>query len=361
MMDSYEHAVSEPRSGGDPQVAADALWRCVDDVIERSPSSVDLRAHRLHLLAAQRFRALGQPIPEEFAVEERLAAAVTLAAEITLERARACYDGTLVLMKGLEVARRYPSPTLRPFRDLDLLVDRPEQAQRALTAAGFVSVGMDDRAYEDKHHLRPLRLPGLPVLVELHRRPVWISWGPPPSTAELLSDAVDSATGIPGVLALSPAHHALVLAAHSWEGTPLRRILDLIDITVVAREADPTELWDGARRWRMDGVWRTMTAAADAVLFGAPALPWHVRLWAGSPERARDRSMVRDHAARLLSPFSVLPPGEAFGVAADAVGRTVGPVAGEPWRVKAARMRRALRNAFERVSVHNESLRRDRL
>ena len=278
-----------------------------------------------------------------------------------MERARAAYDGTLVLMKGLEVARRYPSPTLRPFRDVDLLVDRPHQAQRALLAAGFETVGTDDRAYEDQHHLRPLRLPGLPVLLELHRRPVWISWAPPPSTAELLSESVDSATGISGVLALSPAHHALVLAAHSWEGTPLRRILDLVDVTLVGQEADPVELWDAAQRWRMDGVWRTMSAAADAVFFGAPDLPWHVRLWAGRAEAARDRSMVRDHVARLLSPFSVLPPKEALGVAAAALGRAVGPVEGEAWGVKAARMRRALRHAFERVSVHNETLRRDGL
>ena len=360
-MDSYEDAVSEPRSGSDPRLADDALWRSVDGVIERSPTFVDLRAHRLHLLAAQRFRALGQPVPEDFAADERLAAAVTLAAEITLERARAAYDGTLVLMKGLEVAGRYPSPTLRPFRDLDVIVDRPEQAQRALIEAGFMAVGMDDHAYEDKHHLRPLRLPGLPVLLELHRRPVWISWSSPPSTAELLSDAVDSVTGIPGVLALSPAHHALVLAAHSWEGTPLRRILDLIDVTVVAREADPSELWDAARRWRMDGVWRTMRAAADAVVFGAPALPWHVRLWAGRVQAARDRSMVRDHAARLLSPFSVLPPNQALGVVGEALVRTVSPAEGETWGIKAARTRRALRHAFERVSVHNETLRRDRL
>ena len=330
-------------------------------VIERSPSLIDLRAHRLHLLAAQRFRALGQPVPEEFAADERLAAAVTLAAEITLERARAAYDGTLVLMKGLEVAGRYPSPTLRPFRDLDVIVDRPEQAQKALKAAGFVAVGMDDHAYEDQHHLRPLRLPELPVLLEVHRRPVWISWSSPPSTAELLSGAVGSVTGIPGVLALSPAHHALVLAAHSWEGTPLRRILDLVDVTVVAREADPSELWDAARRWRMDGVWRTMSAAADAVLFGAPALPWHVRLWAGQAQVARDRSMVRDHAARLLSTFSVLPPSEALGVAGEALVRTFSPAEGETWRIKAARTRRALRHAFERVSVHNETLTRDRL
>jgi hypothetical protein len=360
-MDSYEDSVTEPGCGPDDVVAEDALWRAVDEVVERSPSWVDLRAHRLHLLAARRLRVLGRPIPEEFVADERLAAAVTLAAEITLERARDAYDGTLVLMKGLEVACRYPSPTLRPFRDVDLIVDRPAEAQRALIAAGFAPVGLDDRAYDDEHHLRPLALPGFPVLLELHRRPVWISWAPPPSTAELLSDAVDSATGITGVLALSPAHHALVLAAHSWEGTPLRRILDLVDVTLVAQEADPLELWDAARRWRMDGVWRATSAAADAVLFGAPELPWHVRLWAGRAEGARDRSMVRDHVARLLSPFSVLPLKEALGVAARALGREVGPARGETWSVKAARTRRALRHAFDRVSVHNETLRRDRL
>jgi hypothetical protein len=177
----------------------------------------------------------------------------------------------------------------------------------------------------------------------------------------LLSDAVESATGIPGLLALSPAHHALVLAAHSWDGTPLRRILDLVDVSVVAQEADPVELWDAARRWRVDGVWRTMSAAADAVLYGAPGLPWHVRLWAGRAEAARDRSMGRDHVARLLSPFSVLPPKEALGVAAAAFARGVRRAEGETWRVKSARIRRAFRHAFERVSVHNDSLRRDRL
>jgi hypothetical protein len=334
-------------------VTHESLWRAVDDVLDRSPTVADLRAHRLHLLAARRLRVLGHSVPDEFVTAERLAVAVTLAAEIALERARDAYDGPLVLMKGLEVARRYQSPTLRPFRDVDLLVDRPQQAQRALIGAGFEPVGRDDLFYEDQHHLRPLRLPGLPVLLELHRRPVWIRWAPPPSTAELLSSAVDSATGIPGVLALAPAHHALVLAAHAWMGTPLRRILDLIDTTLVAGEADPGELLDAARRWQIDGVWGTTSAAADAVLFGAPPLPWHVRLWAGNVGAVRDRTLFRDHIVRLLSPFSVLPLGRAPRVAAQALGRDIRPAAGETWRTKAARVRRAFKNAFERVSVHD--------
>jgi hypothetical protein len=349
--DHYEAAW---RGGEATRDVPGALWRAVDDVVDRAPTADDLRAHRLHLLAGQRLRVLGQTVPDEFVAAERLAAAVTLAAEIALERAREAYDGTLVLMKGLEVAQRYPSPTLRPFRDIDLLADRPHQAQRALIAAGFEPVGREDRFYEDQHHLRPVLLPGLPVLLELHRRPVWISWAPPPSTAELLSEAVDSATAIAGVLAPSPAHHALLLAAHAWMGTPLRRILDFVDTTVVAEEADPVELWDAARRWQLGGVWRTTKATADAVLFGVPALPWHVRVWAGRVSAVRDRTVLRDHVVRLLSPFSVLPPNRALRAAAQELGRTLHPAADETWGVKAARSRRALKNAAERVSIHDQ-------
>jgi Uncharacterised nucleotidyltransferase len=327
------------------------LWHAVGELLDRAPTAADLRAHRLHLLSARRLRLQGRPVSNELAVAERVAGAVTLAAEITLERARAAYDGTLVLMKGLEAAQRYPSPTLRPFRDVDLLVDRPWEAQRALIAAGFQPVGMEDRFYQDKQHLRPLRLPGLPVLVEIHRRPEWVSWAPPPSTAELLSEAVGSATGIDGVQALSPAHHALVLAAHSWSGTPFRRILDLVDTSLLAREADPVALSDAARRWHVDGVWRSMRAAADTVLFGQRA-PWHMRLWAGDLRATRDRTVLRDHVVRLLSAFSALPPQRAFAEAGRAVARDLRPGPGETWAVKVGKARRALRNASEQLSLH---------
>jgi hypothetical protein len=172
-----------------------------------------------------------------------------------------------------------------------------------------------------------------------------------------LSEAVGSATGIPGLLALSPAHHALVLAAHSWAGTPFRRILDLIDTTLVAEEADPVALREAACRWQVDGVWLATSAAADAVLFGGQA-PWHVRLWAGDLGAMRDRTVLRDHVVRLLSPFSVLPPHRAFGVAGQAVARGLRPAPGETWGIKAGRVGRALRNAFDRVSAHDQAARK---
>ena len=345
-------AGANPVSEAVMDVSDEAFWRAVGELLDRAPTAADLRAHRLHLLFARRLRLQGRPVSDELVAAERLAAAMALAAEITLERARAAYDGTLVLMKGLEVARRYPSPTLRPFRDVDLLVDRPWEAQRDLIAAGFQPVGMEDRFYEDKQHLRPLRLPGLPVLVEVHRRPEWVSWAQPPSTAELLSEAVGSATGIDGVQTLSPAHHALVLAAHSWSGTPFRRILDLVDTSLLAREADPVALYDAARRWQFDGVWRSMTAAADTVLFGARA-PRHLRLWAGDLRATRDRTVVRDHVVRLLSPFSALPPRRAFAEAGRAFARDLRPRPGETWSVKVRKVRRALTNSSEQLSLHD--------
>jgi hypothetical protein len=330
-----------------------ALWSAVDRLVDRAPNLEDLSAHGLHLFAARRWRLLGRELPAELADLERRAGAVVLAATIALERAREAYDGTMLLMKGLEVAERYQDPVLRPLRDLDLLVDRPDDAQRALIDAGFEPVGNEDEYYADRHHLRPLHQPGLPVLVEIHRRPQWVSWAGPPSAAELFSEAVPSETGVDGVLAPAPAHHALLIAAHSWSGAPLRRLLDLVDVTVLAETADQAELWEAARRWEVDGVWKTTAAAADAVLFGGPALPWHVRLWAGDLFNVRERTVLSNHVRRVASAFSALPPTRALPVSVRAIGRAISPSADESWPEKLRRASRAARNAFRSVSSHS--------
>ena len=61
-------------------------------------------------------------------------------ARCILGKARCAYGGALMLMKGPEVAAHYPLPSDRPFRDLDLLVEYPAAAHRALIGAGFVQV-----------------------------------------------------------------------------------------------------------------------------------------------------------------------------------------------------------------------------
>lgn len=333
-----------------------ALWSAVDRIVDRTGDLDDLSAHGLHLFAVRRWRELSRDLPTELVDEERRTAAVLLAAAVALERARAAYDGTMLLMKGLEIAERYPNRTLRPLRDVDVLVDRPDRAQRALVAAGFEPLGEDDGSYTGRHHLRPLHLPGLPIVVEIHRRPQWVSWAPSPSLAELVSEARPSATGVDGVLAPSAAHHALLVATHSWAAAPLRRILDLVDVTLLAEGVGEVDLTETASRWQVDGVWKTTAAAAEAVFFDGPALPWHVRLWAGDPSDARDRTVLSNHVRRIASAFAALPVRRAVPVAVTALGHALGPTDGETWRVKLRRTGRAIRHAFHPLSRHSRGL-----
>ena len=58
-------------AGGSPE-----LWAHVDRLVDRAPREADLRAHGVHLLAAQRFRALGRPVSAQLE-EDAWSAAVT--------------------------------------------------------------------------------------------------------------------------------------------------------------------------------------------------------------------------------------------------------------------------------------------
>jgi hypothetical protein len=194
---------------------ASGLWAAVDALVDRAPGPRDLQAHGLHLIAARRLRGRGLPVPHEVAFAERRAAIATLAVPTLLKRARAAYDGPLMVMKGPEVALRYADPALRAFKDVDLLVDDAEGAQRALLAAGFEEFGPPD-GYDRKQHLHPLAWPGLPITIEVHRAPLWVDGLPSQPLAELLEAGRRSGVGVDGILAPDPAHHALSLAAHAY-------------------------------------------------------------------------------------------------------------------------------------------------
>ena len=47
------------------------IWSAVDRLIDRTPDVTALRANRLHLLAARRWRELGRPIPPDLEDAER--------------------------------------------------------------------------------------------------------------------------------------------------------------------------------------------------------------------------------------------------------------------------------------------------
>jgi putative nucleotidyltransferase-like protein len=318
------------------------LWAAVDDLIDRAPRLSDLRVHGLHLLAARRLRA----VPPELAAEQRLNVFNTLSAQLVLERARATCDQPLVVMKGPELARRYPDAALRPLHDVDVLAADPPRAQRALIAAGFRPAG-DPRRYADIHHLQPLRWKGLPLVIEVHARPKWVDGLEPPPVAELMACET-----------LSPEQHALLVAAHSWAHAPLGRLLHLVDVAALMQDADRAATEALARRWGVERVWRATRGAAEAVL-GDGRATWPLRLWAANLRTARERTVLESHLQRWIGAFWALPPDRAAGAMAAALHAELRPGRGESPRTKARRAARAWRDAFARLSDHERTL--DRL
>lgn len=331
------------------------LWAAVDRLVDRAPSLADLASHRIELFAARRWRERGEPVPAEIVDQERRAAIATLTAPVVLSRVREAYDGAIVPIKGMEVARLYPDSALRLFGDVDVIVDDPAKAQAALLAAGFEEVG-DPALFVDIHHLRPVQRPELPLAVEIHSRPKWVDGLPAPPTSELLASARPDANGI---AILPPAQHAVLLAVHSWAHEPLRRLRDVIDVAVMLEVAGRDEAAAVARSWGVEQLWRATTDVIEAVLHGGRR-PWSLRLWAQNLERARERTVLENHLQRWLSDFWILPVGRAALGLPATLRSELGPEGDEGWRSKLSRSARALRNASRRRSEHDEQVARRR-
>jgi hypothetical protein len=334
----------------DQSASTSRWWSKVEGFIDRCPSADDVRSHRLQVLAAKRFRSTGRVVPEDFVVQERLAALATMAAPIVLQRVRDAVDDPLLLTKGPEVAADYPDPAWRAFGDLDLLAPNAEAVQQTLLAAGFGLVG-DPKLYVDIHHLRPVLAPGTHLPVEIHIRPKWFGVGGPPAVAELLEAAVPSTVGVDGLLAPCPEHHALLLAVHSWAHEPLRRLRDLVDVAAVLVKADEAETARVARSWNVGRLWSTTRRALDAVLGDAPP-PRALRSWARNLLDARERTVLEQHLERWLSDFSALPTGAALRGVPRTLVSEIRPRSDERWRDKALRSVLAVKHAGERRSQH---------
>jgi hypothetical protein len=328
-----------------------ALWAGVDRLVERAGPGAALSLHRLEPLAARRLRALGRAVPEELAESQRLGAAFALAASVHLQRARAAVDGPLLVLKGPELGALYPDASLRIYRDLDLFAPDAAAAQRSLVVAGFAEVG-DPEYYAEAPHLRPLAWPGLPMELEVHERPNWPRWLEPPPVAELFADARPSAGGVDGLLAPSPERHALLVAAHAWMHGPLERARDLLDVGLLAAEADRAELDRLARAWGIEKLWRATLALVEGLfLDGRP--PWAQRGWARNLAALSERTVLERHVARWVGWYTALPTGLAARAMLDELRADLSPVGDEGWRRKARRSVRAVRNAFVPRSEHD--------
>ncbi|MGH2980973.1 MAG: nucleotidyltransferase family protein [Solirubrobacterales bacterium] len=342
------------------------VWQRVNELVDAAPGLTALRAHRLQLLAGRRWRELGLEVQEDLRSEEHLAAVRDAIAPDLLARVRTATEQPVVLLKGPEIARRYPAPALRHYIDLDLLAPEPDQLQAELLAAGFEQTenpvwafrrdGDYDDLFADKHHLHPLRWAGWPLRLEIHRRPSWPVWLPQPPIAELLELARPGEQD--GILTLPPAPHVLVLAGHLWVTNPFARLRDVLDIALLLPEADPTQVEALARAWGIARMWATTRAVVESVLLGGPTSSAN-RLWARHLAAAREQTVIEVHLTRWASPFWALPLRRAFPVAASSAASDFRPAVGEPWRSKARRSLRTLGSLGTAKSRHEGRLGRE--
>jgi Uncharacterised nucleotidyltransferase len=240
-----------------------SLWRAVEELLDGAQME-GIRANKLGALAARLWRRAGRPVPPPLANDERGAAIAVTMARPLLEHVRSICDGDLVLVKGPEVARLYPG-CARTFGDVDLLATDAEAAQRALVAAGYTPV-YDPEQFLNHHHLRPLASPHVGLSVELHTAPLWPRGVKAPPLAEIVEGSVASGVGVDGITAPDAVHHALILAAHSWNHDPLRMLRDLVDIAAVSAECSDVDLARKAKAWGIPKIWGT-TRDANAALF----------------------------------------------------------------------------------------------
>ncbi len=340
--------------GGAAASGDERLWEEVLRVVGEAALLDDLRSHRLELLALTCWERLGREIPKRLVAEARAVAMTSLSAPLLLRRVRESCDGPIVLLKGPETSAAYPEPGLRAFGDLDLLVPDAIAVQGALVAAGFKPLG-EEEIYLGTHQLQPLHHEGFPLLVEVHTRPKWVQGISPPRVEELFEVAVESVVPVAGISALPRAHHAVLLAAHSWAHEPLGSLGQLIDIAAARQGASPLEVDALAKSWGIERIWRTTVAAIDAVFFGARR-PWPLHLWARNLTSVRERTVLEMHLERWFAGFAAFPMHQAARLAVRAGGTDIRRVADEDWATKFRRTRRAVRNAFVRRSQHDTEL-----
>jgi len=323
-----------------------SIWAAVDRVVDSTTDPAGLRAHGLDLWAARRWHTTGRPVPPDFLAHERAATMAVLSVPSLLTWIRSVLDGPIILLKGPEVAARYPDPALRPFGDLDLLVPRADDAQRMLLAVGCSEV---TAPWLPSHHRPALRCPGSLLLLEIHERPAWPDWTTA-RTDELFLSAVPSVLGVDGILTVPPAQQAVLLAAHSWHHEPYRRLIDLVDIAVMTDELDPDELQQLAERWALGRVWCATTRTVDAFRSGEPPRPWVDRLLGHHLWAVRERTQIEQRLARWAAGFWAPTPSVVVGSIMGTIFRDVLPVAEESWGSKVARTFRVLGRSFRPAS-----------
>ena len=313
--------------------------------------------HGLGPLAARRLRLAGEDVPERLLREERAGRTAVLVAPALLKRAREAYAGRLLLVKGPELAARYPDAARR-FTDLDLVAEDADEAQAALLAAGFQlqkrkqwpPEGYDD-VRRPHYHLHPLEWPGLALRIEIHKHVKWPEGLRPPRNEELFEAATSSVVGIEGVDTPHRHHHAVVLASHAWGEIPMRKLRQLVDVLAFVEDGDRDELRLLAGSWGIERGWSSTLAVGDWYFRDAPE-PRLVGVWAPYLRELREPTVLEMHVQEWLSPFWLTAPKTAIRKALRAALRDLQPAPDQTWGSKLRQMVRAIAHARSSKSEH---------
>jgi len=148
--------------------------------------------------------------------------------------------GPVAVLKGADFADHlYPDPSLRPFRDLDLLVPQAamEDAEETISRLGYVSSEPSMKyacGYGERRWIRPNRREGA---VEIHwnlvnsptiRRGVTLSW----EDLAFETDAQD------GMIRPTAPSRLLIAAVHAAAGHGFDRLQPLYDICLASRRCE---------------------------------------------------------------------------------------------------------------------------
>ena len=231
-----------------------------------------------------------------------------------LQRVRATAPGRLLIVKGPEIAARYPAPHHRAYSDLDVLAERPADGYRALLAAGW-SANHSATAFECTHQFPALVDGATSLPIEVHRRLAWPAWVRAPRPEVLLERAVPSRLGIAGLETLDPVDHTLHLAAHSWLHRPFRVLRDLLDVELLRRECDARELELRAREWGLERLWRLTVRACDHLLGGTGRCPVGLALLGRHVLAVRRTSRRSEIVMKAFGRFAVTTPSRAISSA----------------------------------------------
>jgi hypothetical protein len=265
--------------------------------------------HGVAALAARHLRANFRPIPRELATAEFTNSALQLEAYRLIKLIRETIDGPFILLKGVDTAAYYPAASLRPIRDVDILVPDVVAAQHALLRAGWRTKPTpgfheDPASDHNLHQLCPVLHPMMSLPVEMHRNPNWPTWAKAPTYGEIAADALPSVVGIDNVLAPSVEQHALVLLAHSWARQPFEQMSQLIDFALLLEHCDRSRLHETARRWGLETLVEIGEQTVASVLFAEGHDPTVVRQFASHLRTlttpSRFRAQYNRYAASVL-------------------------------------------------------------